>query len=253
MNDVSRAHAAEIAALQAELATVRGELKDFTYTVSHDLRADLRHILAFAEIVQEDAGPQLDAQAQAHLATITGSARHMGVLMDGLMEYSRMGMVPLHVAPVQMGPMVQELCQALQTQHPQRALEWRIADDFPDVRADAIQLRQAMAHLLGNAVKFTATRARATIEVGHQSGPADVVEPSCTFFVRDNGVGFNPALQAKLFHVFQRLHSPREFAGIGMGLALTREMVERHGGSVSAEGAVDGGCCIRIELPRALG
>jgi light-regulated signal transduction histidine kinase (bacteriophytochrome) len=253
MTDVFRAHAAEVAALQAELATVRGELKDFTYTVSHDLRADLRHILAFAEIVQEDAGPQLDAQVQGHLATITASARHMGVLMDGLMEYSRMGTVPLHVAPVQVGPMVAELCQALQAQHPQRVLEWRIADDFPDVRVDATQMRQAMAHLLGNAIKFTATRALATIEVGHHVDLSEGVEPCCTFFVRDNGVGFNPAMQAKLFHVFQRLHSPREFAGIGMGLALTRKMVERHGGTVSAEGAVEGGCCIRMALPRALG
>lgn len=252
MIDSSEAHLAEITALQAQLKTARSELQDFTYTVSHDLRADLRHILAFAEIVQEDAGPQLSAEAQSHLATITGSARHMGVLMDGLMEYSRMGTVPLHVAPVQVRPMVLELCQALQAKYPQRALEWRIAEEFPDVRVDATQFRQALAHVLGNAVKFTTPRMQTMIEVGHQVGEADGADPCCTLFVRDNGVGFNPALQAKLFHVFQRLHSPREFDGIGMGLALTRKMVERHGGTVSAEGAVDGGCCIRIALPRAL-
>jgi light-regulated signal transduction histidine kinase (bacteriophytochrome) len=237
MNDVSRAHAAEVAALQAELATVRGELKDFAYTVSHDLRADLRHILAFAEIVQEDAGPQLDAQAQAHLATITGSARHMGVLMDGLMEYSRMGSVPLHVAPMQVGPMVAELCQALQAQHPQRLVEWRIDDDLPVVQADATLVRQALAHVLGNAFKFSAFRTPAVIAVEREGG---------AIVVRDNGVGFNPAVQTKLFQVFSRLHSQRDFAGIGMGLALTRKIVQRHGGTVSAQGVVDGGCCVRI-------
>ena len=159
----------------------------------------------------------------------------------------------MHVAPVQVRPMVLELCQALQARHPQRVLEWRIAEDFPDVRVDAAQFRQALAHVLGNAVKFTAPRVQTVIEVGHQAGAPEGADPCCTLFVRDNGVGFNPALQAKLFHVFQRLHSLREFDGIGMGLALTRKMVERHGGTVSAEGAVDDGCCIRIALPRAPG
>ena len=237
MNDVSTAHATEVAALQAELAKVRAELKDFTYTVSHDLRADLRHILAFAEIVQEDAGPQLDAQAQAHLATITGSARHMGVLMDGLMEYSRLGSVSLQPDAVPLSPMVSDICANLQAKHPLRPVEWRIADDLPVVQADATLLRQALAHVLDNALKFSAARTPAVIAVEREGA---------TIVVRDNGVGFNPAAQDKLFHVFARLHSQRDFAGIGMGLALTRKILERHGGTVSAQGVVDGGCCVRI-------
>lgn len=239
MNDVSRAHAAEVAALQAELATVRGELKDFTYTVSHDLRADLRHILAFAEIVQEDAGPQLDAQAQAHLATITGSARHMGVLMDGLMAYSRLGTVALQREAVALSPMVQDICASLQAKHLQRPVEWRLACDLPVVQADATLLRQALAHVLDNALKFSASCTPAVIAVERDGA---------TIVVRDNGVGFNPAAQSKLFQVFSRLHSQRDFAGIGMGLALTRKIVQRHGGTVSAQGVVDGGCCVRIAL-----
>ena len=233
------ADSAEIEALRNALSAARAELQDFTYTVSHDLRADLRHILAFAEIVQEDAGPQLDAEARAHLATITGAARHMGALMDGLMAYSRLGSVDLRPGAVPIRPVVMEICAALQAQHPQRVLEWRVADDLPTVQADAALLRQALEHVLGNAVKFTAARDVAVISVA-QDGTAVIV--------RDNGVGFNPAAQGKLFHVFGRLHSQREFDGIGMGLALTHKIIQRHGGTVSAQGELDGGCCVRIAL-----
>lgn len=236
---------ARIAALEAELAAVRADVQEFTYTVSHDLRAQLRHILAYAEIVQEDAGPQLDAQTQSHLATITGAARQMGVLMDGLMAYARLGTVPLHTVAQPVRPLLLEVCQTLQASHPGRVLEWRIADDFPDVCADTELLRQVWTHVLANALKFTRPRAQALVEVGWESAPGQ----ACVLYVRDNGVGFRADQQAKLFHVFQRLHSPREFEGIGMGLALTRKVVERHAGTVWAEGAVDAGCCIRFTLP----
>jgi two-component system, OmpR family, sensor kinase len=233
------ADSAEIEALRNALAAARAELQDFTYTVSHDLRADLRHILAFAEIVQEDAGPQLDPEARSHLATITGAARHMGLLMDGLLAYSRLGAVDLRIEAVPVRPVVMEICAALQARYPQRVLQWRVADDLPTVQADAALLRQALEHVLGNAVKFTAARDVAVVAV-EQDGAALVV--------RDNGVGFNPAAQSKLFHVFGRLHSQREFDGIGMGLALTHKIVQRHGGTVSAQGELDGGCSVRIAL-----
>jgi two-component system OmpR family sensor kinase len=136
--------------------------------------------------------------------------------------------------------MVQSVCADLQAKHPNRSVEWRIADDLPVVQADATLLRQVLALVLDNAVKFSAMRTPAVIAV-ERDGDAIVV--------RDNGVGFNPAAQSKLFHVFGRLHSQRDFEGIGMGLALTRKIVQRHGGTVSAEGVVDGGCCVRITLP----
>lgn len=237
---------AQIAVLEAELAAARAELQEFSYTVSHDLRADLRHILAFSEILEEDVGPQLDAQARSHLATISTAARHMGGLMDGLMAYSRLGTVPLQVTLVEPKGMVQDVCLALQACHPQREIEWRVAPGLPAVQADATLLRQVLEHLLDNAVKFTAPRAPAVIEFGWDAS-------SSAFFVRDNGVGFNAAHQAKLFHVFQRLHSQTQFAGLGMGLALTRKIVERHGGWVWAEGEVDAGCCTRFTLPLASG
>ena len=231
---------AVIAGLRAELAAAQAELQEFSYTVSHDLRADLRHILAFAEIVQEDAGPQLDAETRSHLATITGAARHMGVLMDGLMAYSRLGTVPVHMESVPLLPLVQKICEGLQAKSPQRAVQWRIAEDLPSVQADGQLLGQALEHVLGNADKFTATRALAVMEVGYEDG---------ALFVRDNGVGYNPSMQPKLFRVFGRLHSAREFDGVGMGLALTRKIVERLGGHVSAQGQPDSGCCVRITLP----
>jgi light-regulated signal transduction histidine kinase (bacteriophytochrome) len=157
------------------------------------------------------------------------------------MAYSRMGTVSVKCVAVDLHPLVREVCQMLQAKNPHSAVVvWRVAEDLPSVQADATLLRQALEHVLGNAVKFSAPRAVPQIEVGWEVD---------TLFVRDNGVGFNPAMQAKLFHVFQRLHSQREFEGIGMGLALTRKIIERHGGSVLAQGAVDAGCCIRLRLP----
>ena len=234
----------QIAALKAELAAARAELEDFSYTVSHDLRADLRHVLAFAEILEEDAGPQLDAQARAHLGTISTAARHMGLLMDGLMAYSRVGTLPVHPTALALGPLVREVCLALQGQHPQRMVEWRIAQELPAVQADDTLLREVLRHVLGNAIQFTAPRPQAVIEVGWDPDTG-------TVFVRDNGVGFNAAHGNKLFRVFGRLHGQREFPGVGMGLALTRKLLARQGGSVQAEGGLDAGCCIRITLPLA--
>ena len=243
---------AHIAALQAELQAMRAEMQDFTYTVSHDLRASLRHILAYAELVQEDAGDQMDAEVRAHLDTISSAARHMGVLMDGLMELSRLATVSMHCVPVELGSLVHEVCAVLRANQAERDIEWRIAQDFPLVQADGDLLRQALQHVMGNALKFTKPRPQAVVELGWERA-ADGAEHSAsqqvTLFVRDNGVGFNPAMQAKLFRVFQRLHSPRQFEGVGIGLALTRKIVERHGGAVAAEGAVDGGCCVRLQLP----
>ncbi len=247
-------HLRQIASLQAELQAVRGEMQDFTYTVSHDLRAHLRHILAYADLVQEDAGDSLNPEVRAHLDTITGAARQMGLLMDGLMELSRLGTVPLQTMPLELGGLVQEVCDALRAGQAQREIELRIAQDFPVVKADAELMRQVLHQVVGNAIKFTKPRAQAVIELGWEpvsKDPAADQPEAVRLFVRDNGVGFNPAMQGKLFKVFQRLHSPRQFEGLGLGLAMTRKIIERHGGSVAAEGAQDQGCCVRLQLQRA--
>ncbi|MFZ3220868.1 MAG: ATP-binding protein [Rhodoferax sp.] len=237
-----------IAALEAELAALRAEMQEFTYTVSHDLRAPLRHIVSYAQLVQEDAGPQLDMEVQGFLATITDSARHLGVLLDGLAALSRLGTVPVAVTTVPLQALVQDVAAQLGESNPGRSIDWRIASDLPPVQADAALLRQALEHVLGNAVKFTAPRAQAVVEITAQPGGG---EGLLALQVRDNGVGYNPAMQAKLFQVFGRLHSAKQFDGIGLGLAMTRKIAQRLGGAVSAHGELDGGCCITLTLPVA--
>lgn len=237
--------AEHIAALEAELASVRAEMQHFSYAVSHDLRAPLRHILSYAQLVREDAGPQLSAEVLQFLTTITDSARHMGVLLDGLAALSRVGTSPLDVGPVPLQALVHATCQELSAQCPQRSVEWRIASDLPVVQADAKLLRQSLAHLIANALKFSATRQTAVIEINAiaAQGSGFVVVQ-----VSDNGVGYNPALQAQLFQVFGRLHSAKQFDGVGMGLVLTRKMLARFGAEVSIQGVVDGGCSVQLRL-----
>jgi signal transduction histidine kinase len=245
MSDSSEAR---IAALEAELAAQREAMQAFTATVSHDLRAPLRHIVSFAQLVQEEAGPQLSAEVQGFLSTITDSARHLGVLLDGLAELSRVGTLPVALGPVPLQALVQGVCAELAEQHPGRAVDWRIASDLPVVQADATLLRQALLQVLGNALKFTAPREHAVIAVMAVTAQPGESDGFVALQVRDNGVGYNPAMQDKLFQAFGRVHSPREFGGIGMGLALTRTILRRLGGSVDSEGVVDGGCCVKLLL-----
>lgn len=245
--------------LEAELAALRAEMQDFSYTVSHDLRASLRHITSYAQLVQEDAADLLPAETRGFLSTITDSARHMGLLMDGLMELSRLGTVPLQTAAVPLLPLVHGVVAELAQRYPERSLQWQLPEELPTVQADASLLRAALLCVLDNAVKFTAHKAVAQIEVSAHSAAADeaageVGEPGGMVWlqVKDNGAGFNPALQSKLFHPFQRLHTSKQFPGIGMGLALTRKMAQRMGAQVRAEGVPEGGCTLRLLLPSAL-
>ena len=281
----------ENAQLKRQLAQVADELESFTYSVSHDLRASLRHISAFVEIINEDldtdTGAGLDAGFRSHLATITGAARHMTLMIDALMELSRLGRVELNLSHVAVRPLIDEVCESLQLEaqaESSRAqagssqaglnasqaasIHWRIADDFPPLHADPVLVRQILQHLISNAIKFTrpaAERPVAEIEIGWRWSPAGVREgllqqdQLCELFIKDNGVGFNPKFGPKLFGVFQRLHSATEFEGIGMGLALSRRIVARHGGSINAvspvfsrlnvPSQVVGGCELRFTLP----
>lgn len=241
---------ATIAALQTDLAALRAEMQDFAYTVSHDLRAPLRHIVSYAQLVQEDAGPQLSAEVQGFLGTMADSADHLGAMLDALLELSRVGSASLHIAEVPLQSLVQEVADAmvqeLKAQHPQRTIDWRIATNLSPVLADARLLRQALHQVLSNAVKFTAPKEPATIAISAQ---VDAVARQMTLCIQDNGVGFNPAIATKLFQPFVRLHSTKQFAGLGMGLALVRKMAQRMGGEVSATADVDGGCAVRMVLP----
>ncbi len=267
----------ENAQLKRQLAAVTQELESFTYSVSHDLRASLRHISAFVEIVNEDLDASPHSDISSHLATITGAARHMTLMIDALMELSRLGRVELNLSRVEVRPLIDEVCAALQHEAqagssiaPPDPIQWQFGDDFPPLHADPALVRQVVRHLIVNAIKFTrpaAGRPLAEIEVGWRwpsaDGRKEVLQQGqmCELFVRDNGVGYNPKYGGKLFGVFQRLHSAGEFEGIGMGLALSRKIVERHGGGINAVSPVSsplkvpaqtaGGCELCFTLPVA--
>ena len=237
---------ATIAALQAELAALRAEMQSFAHTVSHDLRAPLRHIVSYAQLVQEDAGPQLSSEVQGFLNTMSDSAKHLGVMLDGLLELSRVGTAPVQLTAVQLQTLVHEVAQEV-ARHvaPGRTIDWRIAATLPPVLADANMLRQALHQVLGNAVKFTALKDSAVIEISAQ---VDEAAQRVTLYVQDNGVGFNPAMAVKLFQPFQRLHSTKQFAGLGMGLALVRKQMQRMEGEAHITGAVDIGCTMTLQF-----
>lgn len=233
--------------LQRELTQVRGALEDFTYSVSHDLRASLRHVNAYVQIIREDLGEPTPAAIAGHLERVTQATRQMGLQIDALMALSQLSRVALQLATLDGAELVRDVRAAMAGALQGRALEWQVAPDFPALQADAALVRQALTHLLSNALKFSGPRALARIEVSWQAHAPGW----CALTVADNGVGFNPQYQDKLFQAFQRLHSARDFDGLGMGLALTRKIVERHGGAVWAQGVPDGGCRVSFTLPLA--
>jgi signal transduction histidine kinase len=229
----------------AELDAVNKELEAFSYSVSHDLRAPLRHVTGFAGLLEAHAGAQLDDQGRRHLRTIAEAAKRMGQLIDDLLSFSRMGRGQLSRRQVSMAGIVeearQEVMSAAEVAH--RSIEWQIGE-LPEVEGDPAMLRLVLINLLSNAVKYTAPRSPARIEVGSTlDASGDRV-----FFVRDNGVGFDMQYVHKLFGVFQRLHTSEEFEGTGIGLANVRRILHRHGGSVWAESAVDQGATFRFSL-----
>lgn len=249
--ELETAHA-EIARLRQQLVQAGNALEDFTYSVSHDLRASLRHVSAYLKVVREDLGDGLDASIASHLDTAGEAAAQMARLMDALLELSRVGRAELELGDVDLARLVSDVRQQLEPDAAARRIEWRIAPDLPIVRGDMALLGLVLRHLLANAVKFTQPCDRATIDVSWTRR-----DGRCELRIRDNGVGFDPRQQDRLFRVFQRLHSPRQFEGLGIGLALARRVIERHGGTIAARGATGGGaaagCEISLTLPLAGG
>ncbi len=234
-----------VAERTAQLQVANKELEAFSYSVSHDLRAPLRHVAGFVELLKNDAGPLLSEKSNQHLATISKSAKRMGDLIDDLLAFSRVGRVEMQKTNVDLGGLVKEILTDLQGETKGRNIVWKI-DPLPEVQADRSMLRQVLINLLANAVKFTRLRNPATIEVG--CGPVE--DNQITIFVRDNGAGFDPKYTDKLFGVFQRLHSSSEFEGTGIGLANVQRIIQRHGGRVWAEGAVDQGATFYFLIPK---
>jgi PAS domain S-box-containing protein len=232
----------------AQLQTANEELGAFSYSVSHDLRAPLRHILGYAELLQKEAGPSLSGPSLHHLATISRAAGRMGNLIDDLLAFSRIGQSEVQKTEVNLDRLVRETVDDFQANTKERSITWEI-HPLPAVQADRALLRLILVNLISNAVKFTGKRAQAKIEIGS----ALVEDGDTVIFIRDNGAGFNPGYIDKLFGVFQRLHSHEEFEGTGIGLANVRRIVNRHGGRAWAEGRVDGGATFFFSLPRQNG
>jgi signal transduction histidine kinase len=243
-------HAAEhLQRTLTDLQTSNHELEAFSYSVSHDLRAPLRHITGFATMLARATEHPLDETGQRYLNTIIESATRMGRLIDDLLAFSRMGRTNLEKESVHLADVVRTAQREVEATAIGRHITWAV-HPLPDVDADPAMLLQVIVNLLSNAVKYTAGRGPTRIEIGSTTGTS---QDEITIFVRDNGVGFDMKYAHKLFGVFQRLHSSDEFEGTGIGLANVRRIIHRHGGRTWAEGAVNAGATFFFSLPVSQG
>jgi len=229
----------------SQLQAANEEMEAFSYSVSHDLRAPLRHIMGFVALLQQDAGPTLSEKNRQHLTTISQSARLMGKLIDDLLAFSRIRRSEMKKTDVNLDALVKDVVSDFQTETKERNIVWNI-HKLPRLQADHALLRLVLVNLLSNAVKFTGTRAEAKIEIGCVPGS----DRETVIFIRDNGAGFDPRYAHKLFGVFQRLHSQNEFEGTGIGLANVQRIIHRHGGRTWAEGVIDGGATFYFSIPK---
>ncbi len=221
------------------------QLEAFSYSVSHDLRAPLRHIDSFLELLQKKIETALDEQGRHYMDSISKAVQKMGLLIDDLLIFSRMGRHAMSLRQVALEPLVGNIIRELEPDAAGRNIEWCIGD-LPQVNGDGSMLRIVLDNLIANAVKFTRPRKKARIEIG--SLPDRDTET--VIYVRDNGVGFDMAHADKLFGVFQRLHRAEEFEGTGIGLANVHRIIVRHGGRTWAEGKPDQGATFYFGLPR---
>jgi two-component system sensor kinase len=220
------------------------ELEAFAYSVSHDLRAPLRAIDGFSHILLDDYSATLDDEGQRLLNLVRANTLRMGQLIDDMLSFSRMARREMAAMTIDMTHLAQEVAAELQAATPGRSLRFAIAE-LPQARGDRDMLRQVLMNLLSNAVKFTRSRAEAVIEVG-----GTVAAEGGVYYVKDNGVGFDMAYVDKLFGVFERLHTQQDFEGTGIGLAIVKRIVVRHGGRVWAEGKEGEGAVFHFSLPR---
>jgi len=231
-----------------QLEAANKELESFSYSVSHDLRAPLRHISGFVSLLKDDEANQLSPDSLRYLSIITDSANRMSDLIDGLLTFSRIGRAAVQKTPVDLSRLLHEVIEELAHEPCAPVVSWDIAD-LPQVQADRTLMRQVLGNLVGNALKYSRRRERAEIRIS--ATPIESQgQPEWAIRISDNGVGFNMKYVGKLFGVFQRLHGATEFEGTGIGLANVRRIVERHGGRIWAEGTPDLGATFTFTLPR---
>jgi PAS domain S-box-containing protein len=257
-NDVTdrRRREQEIEHLNRELATrslaleaSNKELEAFAYSISHDLRAPLRHMSGFTELLQKSTVSSLNEKSQRYVTMIMEAAKRMGTLIDDLLSFSRIGRAEAHKSMVSLDQLVQEALSEVKQDTSGRNVAWKVGE-LPILYGDRSMLRLVMVNLISNAVKFTRTRPQAEIEIGCKD---DNQQNEAVVFIRDNGVGFDMKYVNKLFGVFQRLHRADAFEGTGIGLATVQRIVHRHGGRAWAEGAVEGGATFYFSLSKAKG
>jgi PAS domain S-box-containing protein len=235
----------ELAKRSKELEGTNKELEAFAYSVSHDLRAPLRHMAGYTELLQKRISSALDDKSRRYVAMMLESAKRMGNLIDDLLSFSRIGRAETQKTLVNMDQLVREALTEIRQDTEERKITWKIGA-LPNLHGDRSMLRLALVNLLSNAVKFTRTRPQAEIEIGMADGKPDEI----VVFVRDNGVGFDMKYVNKLFGVFQRLHQSEAFEGTGIGLATVQRILHRHGGRVWAESVVDQGATFYISAPK---
>jgi len=242
---LNRTLEARVALRTRELTHANQELESFAYSVSHDLRAPLRTIEGFSRLLGERYADRVDETGRDYLARVRAAAGRMDDLIDALLKMSRVSRGPLKLEPLDLVPIARDVVAELRAGQPERTVE---VDIEPGLHAvgDAALVRNLLQNLIGNAWKFTADTDGARIVVGREAD----ADGLAAFFVRDNGAGFSQEYVGKLFRPFQRLHNPEEFEGNGIGLASVKRIVERHGGTVSAEGQPGGGATFRFTLPR---
>ena len=229
-----------------ELAASNKELEAFAYTVSHDLRAPLRHMAGFSELLQKNSAQVLDDKSKRYIGVILESAKKMGALIDDLLAFSRIGRAETNKRAVNLGQLVEEALAEVRRDVADRKIVWKVGK-LPAGYGDRAMLRLALLNLISNAVKFTGTRTPAEIEIGQMPATDDQV----VIFVRDNGVGFDMKYVGKLFGVFQRLHSTESFEGTGIGLATVQRIAHRHGGRAWGEGSVDQGATFYLSISKS--
>jgi PAS domain S-box-containing protein len=238
----------ELGKRTAELEAINKELEAFAYSISHDLRAPLRHMAGFTQLLQKNTAKLLDERNQRYVVMILESAQRMGNLIDDLLAFSRIGRTETHKTMVNLEQLVEEALTEVRPDTVGRDIVWRVGG-LPTWYGDRSMLRLALVNLISNAVKFTRTRSPAEIEIGYMDQEGDQV----VVFVRDNGVGFDMKYVGKLFGVFQRLHAREAFEGTGIGLATVQRIVHRHGGKAWAEGQVDKGATFYFSLSKLQG
>lgn len=230
----------------AELAASNKELEAFAYSVSHDLRAPLRHMAGFSELLQKNSAAVLDDKSKRYIGVILESAKKMGTLIDDLLGFSRIGRAETNKTALSLAQLVEEALAEVRRDIVKRDIVWKV-HRLPAAYGDRAMLRLALINLIANAVKFTRTRTPAEIEIGYMAG----TDNQLVIFVRDNGVGFDMKYVSKLFGVFQRLHPTEAFEGTGIGLATVQRVAHRHGGSAWGEGVVGKGATFYLSIAKS--